>query len=112
MRVGSGPVRFIAGWVVIAVAGSAFAQGGGRPTVSGSGEPGQGTAAADTTQALPAGHPPTDGSSPHGRAAGGEGMPGVFQPPEDTEQPDATMPPASISVDLRDADDHPTAGEA
>jgi hypothetical protein len=38
-------------------------------------------------------------------------MPGVFQPPEDSETEDATLPPGSIAVDLRDADDKPVAGE-
>jgi hypothetical protein len=38
-------------------------------------------------------------------------MPGVFQPPEDTENEDPTMPPGSIAVELRDADDHPVPRE-
>jgi hypothetical protein len=38
-------------------------------------------------------------------------MPGVFQPPEDTENDDPSMPPGSIGVDLRDADDKPVPGE-
>lgn len=37
-------------------------------------------------------------------------MPGVFEPPEDTEQPDPTAPPGTIVVELRDADDKPVPG--
>jgi hypothetical protein len=47
-----------------------------------------------------------DGSDPHAHAHAGSG-PAVFEPPEDTEQPDATLPPGTIAVDLRDADDKP-----
>ena len=35
----------------------------------------------------------------------------MFEPPEDTEQEDPTLPPGTIAVDLRDADDKPVAGE-
>jgi hypothetical protein len=35
----------------------------------------------------------------------------MFQPPEDTEVPDATLAPGTIIVDLRDADDRPIRGE-
>jgi hypothetical protein len=38
-------------------------------------------------------------------------MPGVFNPPEDTEQPDPTLPPGTIVVELHDADDKPVAAE-
>jgi hypothetical protein len=31
----------------------------------------------------------------------------MFQPPEDVEQQDATLPPGEIEIDLRDADDKP-----
>jgi len=59
---------------------------------------------------LPAGHPPVD-STPHGHAGGAGGtIPGVFEPPEDTEQPDPTLPPGTIAVELRDADDKPVTG--
>ena len=77
------PVELVAGLLALTVAWAAFAQSGGA----------------------------IDGSNPHGRAAGGGGAPGVFQPPEDTEQADATMAPGSIAVDLRDADDRPIARE-
>lgn len=61
---------------------------------------------------LPAGHPPLDDSNPHARSnGGGGGMPGVFEPPEDVEQPDPSLPPGTITVDLRDADDKPVANE-
>lgn len=42
---------------------------------------------------------------------GGDGTPNIFQPPEDVEQEDPTLPPGSIDVELRDADDHGVAGE-
>ena len=45
------------------------------------------------------------------RGADGGGIPGVFKPPEDTERPCPTLPPGTIAVDLRDADDKPVAGE-
>ncbi|MGH7294805.1 MAG: hypothetical protein ACRELB_07730, partial [Polyangiaceae bacterium] len=61
---------------------------------------------------LPAGHPALDDANPHAHGnAGGGTMPGVFNPPEDTEQPDATLPPGTIVVELHDADDKPVAGE-
>jgi hypothetical protein len=61
-------------------------------------------APAQTDDALPAGHPSVE--SPHAHAAAGGGqIPGVFTPPEDTEEPDAALPPGTIAVDLRDADD-------
>jgi hypothetical protein len=34
-------------------------------------------------------------------------MPGVFEPPQDTETEDPSLPPGTIEVDLRDADDKP-----
>jgi hypothetical protein len=51
-------------------------------------------------------------SDPHASAsahAGGAAAPGVFQPPEDSEQADPALPPGTIAVDLRDADDRPVA---
>jgi hypothetical protein len=36
---------------------------------------------------------------------------GMFQPPEDTNVPDATLAPGTIIVDLRDADDRPVSSE-
>jgi hypothetical protein len=62
--------------------------------------------------ALPAGHPPVDEGNPHARAGngganGGGGAPGMFQPPEDVEQPDPSLPAGSIAVELHDADEKP-----
>jgi len=68
-------------------------------------------ASASAQDELPPGHPPLDDSNPHAHAAGSGSMPGVFQPPEDTENEDPSLPPGSIAVDLRDADDKPLAGE-
>lgn len=63
---------------------------------------------------LPAGHPSVD-NNPHAQAgSNGQGagsMPGVFQPPEDTEQEDASLPEGTIAVDLRDPDGKPVPGE-
>jgi hypothetical protein len=43
---------------------------------------------------------------------GGAGAaPPIFEPPEDTEQPDPSLAPGTIAVDLHDADDHPVASE-
>jgi hypothetical protein len=38
-------------------------------------------------------------------------MPGVFQPPEDTEKEDPTLAAGTIAVELRDPDDRPVAHE-
>jgi hypothetical protein len=38
-------------------------------------------------------------------------MPGVFNPPADTENPDPSLPPGTIVVELRDADDKPVPNE-
>lgn len=62
---------------------------------------------------LPPGHPSVD-DNPHGQAGNGQGagaMPGMFQPPQDTEQEDPSLPEGTIAVDLRDAEDKPVAGE-
>lgn len=59
-------------------------------------------------QDLPAGHPAVD-ANPH--AGGGAPPPGVFQPPQDTRKEDPTLPPGTIVVELRDADDHPVSHE-
>jgi hypothetical protein len=45
------------------------------------------------------------------QGAGGGGIPGVFEPPEDLEQPDPTLPPGTIVVDLLDADNQPVQNE-
>jgi hypothetical protein len=60
---------------------------------------------------LPEGHPSVDEGNPHAHAGKANGMPGVFQPPEDLEQEDPLLAPGTIKVDLRDPDDHPVAGE-
>jgi hypothetical protein len=60
---------------------------------------------------LPAGHPTVDDQNPHARAGGGGGVPGMFNPPEDVEQPDPSQPPGTITVELRDADDRPVPRE-
>ncbi|HEX8792647.1 MAG TPA: hypothetical protein VF765_16985 [Polyangiaceae bacterium] len=62
---------------------------------------------------MPPGHPSVD-DNPHGQAGGGQGagaMPGVFQPKQDTEQEDPSLPEGTIAVDLRDADEKPVPGE-
>ena len=75
-------------------------------------------AAPPSSGALPPGHPSMgsgggasedadDAAGPHGQGA----VPGAFQPPEDTENEDPALPPGSIAVDLRDADDKPIAHE-
>jgi hypothetical protein len=63
--------------------------------------------------ALPAGHPQVADANPHAHAAGGTtgGLPGTFEPPPDLEEADPTLPPGTIVVDLRDADEKPVARE-
>jgi hypothetical protein len=60
---------------------------------------------------LPEGHPAVDEGNPHAHAGKANGMPGVFQPPDDVEQEEPTLAPGTIKVDLRDPDDHPVANE-
>jgi hypothetical protein len=60
---------------------------------------------------LPEGHPAVDEGNPHAHAGKANGMAGVFEPPEDLEQEDPTLPPGTIKVDLRDPDDHPIPDE-
>ena len=108
MRVSKCPFKLTVGLMVLTLGRAASAQSGGQQTGGGQGEVGADTAA-EGDDALPAGHPAIADSNPHGHAASGDGTPGVFQPPEDTEQADPTMPPGSISVDLRDADERPIA---
>jgi hypothetical protein len=58
---------------------------------------------------MPAGHPDVGAGNPRGH---GNGAPaGFFQPPEDTEHEDPTLPPGTIAVELRDGDDHPVSHE-
>ena len=102
-----------------ALGGRAFAQGGGHGSAAprASGAPVTTTAAASADpespdeEELPAGHPAVGDSEPHAGAHGSSAMPGMFQPPEDSEQPDPTLPPGSIAVELRDADDKPVVNE-
>jgi hypothetical protein len=62
---------------------------------------------------MPEGHPAVADAeaNPHAHAGKTGSMPGVFEPPEDTEKVDATLPPGSIVVELHDADDHPVPHE-
>jgi hypothetical protein len=62
-------------------------------------------------ETMPPGHPQVGDGNPHGGGAGGGGIPGMFNPPEDTEQVMPGVPPGTIVVDLRDADDKPVTGE-
>jgi hypothetical protein len=63
-----------------------------------------------TASALPAGHPSLD-DAPSGDANPHARVNGIFDPPPDAEVDDPTLPPSTIAVDLRDADDKPVAGE-
>lgn len=58
-----------------------------------------------------AGHPSVRDADPHARAGSHGAMSGLFEPPEDREEADTTVPPGTIVVDLRDADDAPVTGE-
>ena len=50
-------------------------------------------------------------SDPHLRAHGGAGVPDLFEPPQDTSEPDPASAPGTITVDLRDADSRPVQRE-
>ncbi len=63
--------------------------------------------ASAVARSVPASAADGEASNPHARTRGGDVPSGVFDPPEDTEQPDPSAPPGTISVDLRDADDKP-----
>jgi hypothetical protein len=103
-----------------ALVSKARAQDAGR-TSRDAGSPAAGTAASasaaagdDGEEDLPPGHPAVesqDGTNPHAHAGGNGTMPGMFQPPEDVEQEDASLPPGTIAVDLHDADDKPVPNE-
>jgi hypothetical protein len=63
---------------------------------------------------LPEGHPAVGDAdaNPHAHAGKTGAMPGVFEPPEDVEKADPSLPPGSIAVELHDADDHPVPNES
>jgi hypothetical protein len=67
-----------------------------------------GQAWAQGAEPLPAGHPAVDDGNPHQRAAA---APAMFEPPEDTEQPDPSLSPGTIAVELQDADNRPVPHE-
>ena len=83
--------------VVMATAGAARAQRD---------EPGE-----PDPQELPPGHPDMGSQNPHAHPGKAGSMPGVFEPPDDVEKEDPTLPPGTIVVDLRDGDDKPVANE-
>lgn len=82
-----------------------------------------GITASGSAQALPPGHPSIgetgdDQGLPAGHPQIGEpqqkktGIPGMFEPPQDSVQEDGSLPPGSILVEVRDADDKPVPHEA
>jgi hypothetical protein len=71
----------------------------------------QDTPPSGDNQALPPGHPTVGAQNPHAHPGKSGSMPGVFEPPDDTENEDATLQPGTIAVELRDPDDKPVAGE-
>jgi len=79
-------------------------------SASASAKPATAASATAAQPNLPPGHPPMNDEpdNPHGQG----GPPGMFRPPEDAPTEDATLPPGSIAVDVRDADDKPVAGQA
>ena len=54
---------------------------------------------------------PEDDDPSAAAAHGHGGVPGAFQPPEDTENEEPSLPAGTIAVELRDADDKPIANE-
>jgi hypothetical protein len=61
-----------------------------------------------TTSALASSDPSEPAPS---RAHSGDGTSDFFQPPEDEEREDTSLPEGTIAVELRDADDHPVPNE-
>jgi hypothetical protein len=60
---------------------------------------------------LPAGHPPVEDSNPHAVAHTVGSTPEIFEPPEDTEKPDPSLPAGTIAVELLDLDGRALPGE-
>lgn len=60
---------------------------------------------------LPAGHPTVEAPKTRSPAKGPRAGTDIFEPPEDVERADPTLPPGTIAVELRDGDDNPIAGE-
>jgi hypothetical protein len=125
---GSGALRLAIGALLVASPGAALAAdaGAGRapaatsaaprasaaPSASASSAASAGPASSAAPGALPAGHPDLDDGNPHAHAGGGGGAPpGMFEPPPDTQEPEPGAPPGTITVELRDADEAPVAGE-
>jgi hypothetical protein len=94
----------------IAGVGNAFGRESSPPG-AGDVAPGASAAPGATDQSLPAGHPPVGepGTPAHGESGGA--VPGLFEPPEDVEQPDPMLPAGTVAVDLFDANDQPVANE-
>ena len=100
--------RFGAVAFVFMSAGSAWAQEGGSPAPAAAAA----SSAPRTTTGDAGGAPaPQEGepraAAPKGRAT----IPGMFEPPEDTEQEDPSLAPGTIAVSLRDAEDRPVSDE-
>jgi hypothetical protein len=110
------PITLVLALLVPLCASTAFAQDAGKvaraAALAKEAAPGAELPAADDDESLPEGHPALDDANPHARAsAGAGGMPGTFQPPEDLEQPDPTLPPGTIAVELHDGDEKPVSKE-
>lgn len=58
------------------------------------------------------GQDPHAGGAPHGAhaGAGGDGT-GMFEPPPDTSEPDANLPPGTLRIHVLDADNKPLPGQ-
>jgi hypothetical protein len=94
-------VGLLAVLVALGAAPPSFAQ----QAAPAEGEPGE-------EEAMPAGHPDVGASAnPHAHPGKAGSMPGVFEPPEDVEREDPTLPPGTIVVELHDADDKPVPNE-
>src|SRR5450755_182342 len=112
-------ISWIAVGLLPLLASTAFAQDAGTtreaaaPVASSSaGPPEESAGSPEESESLPAGHPPLDDANPHARAGtGAGGTPGVFEPPEDVEQPDPALPAGVIVVDLHDGDERPVPRE-
>jgi hypothetical protein len=94
----------------IACAGEAFGRDASPPRADDDAR-GASPAPGSEDRSLPAGHPPLGEPGAHAHGGSGGAVPGLFEPPEDLEQPDPTLPAGTIAVDLFDAEDQPMANE-
>lgn len=75
----------------------------GEPVPAGPLRPAEGEEDNEDDSPLPSGHPDVTGNAPK---PGPLAAPTTFTPPADTETEDATLPPGTIAIELRDPENH------